>query len=306
MTKRIADDDARLAAQARRPTTPSKVSSTAPQAKLSAAAKRLKADEFSSGRAKALRVKALALGTPQLAVARPSAPTPPVTLSPADKAQAEATRLTTLAKTDPKAAADQLAKSMENPDPAFRAALIDASGAVVEQIATSLKKAKPEVVQATVTALGKASQAAGPEGAQALGAAFAKGLEGGLGGFTKLEDLLLPKGAGSAAFLNAMLTTPGMGDFVTGMIAGAKEAGNVPLLKVLSNLVEASAQMANAAFEKASNKVDQLNAELNSLVQGFGPGDEAKLQAAVAAFKDRHKDEYAALEAAGAALTNVI
>ncbi|MDP1920206.1 MAG: hypothetical protein Q8L14_28435 [Myxococcales bacterium] len=306
MTKRIADDAARIAAQARRPTTPSKVSSTASQVKLSAAAKRLKADEFSSGRSKALRVKSLALGTAQLAVARPSAPTPPVTVSPADKAKAEATRLTTLAKTDPKAAADQLAKSLENPDPAFHAALLDASAAVVEQIATSLKKAKPEVVQATVASLGKASQAAGPEGAQALGAAFAKGLEGGLGGFSKLADLLLPKGAGSAAFLNAMLTTPGMGDFVTGMIAGAKEAGNVPLLKDLSNLIEASAQLANQAFEKASNKVDQLNAELNSLVQGFGPGDEAKLQAAVAAFKDRHKDEYAALEAAGVALTNVI
>lgn len=308
MTKRIADDapHARPAAQTHRPTPADKVSSTAAQAKTSAAAKRLKSDEFSSGRAKALRVKALALGTPLLNAARPSAPTAPATTSPADRAKAEATRLTTLAKSDPKGAADQLATSMANPDPAFHAALVDASAPVAQQIATSLKKAKPEVLQATVTALAKASQAAGPEGAQALGAAFAKGLEGGLGGYSSLGDVLIPKGPGSAVFLSAMLGSPGTGDFVSGMVEGAKASGNLPLLKDLSSLIQGSAQMANTAFEKASTKVDQLNAELNSLVQGFGPGDEKKLQAAVAAFKDRHKDEYAALEAAGTALTNVL
>lgn len=90
------------------------------------------------------------------------------------------------------------------------------------------------------------------------------------------------------------------------MIEGAKATGNLSLLKDLSDLVSATATLANKAFGDAQKKVDQLNSELNSLIQGFGPGDEAKLQAAVAAFKERHKKDYAALESAGAALTNVL
>ena len=101
-----------------------------------------------------------------------------------------------------------------------------------------------------------------------------------------------------------MLNVPGSGDFVAGMLEGAK--GNKALESDLKKLVEVSATLANDTFKKASDKVDQLNAELNALVQGFGPGDEAKLQAAVAAFKHRHEKDYAAFEATGAALTNVL
>lgn len=47
-----------------------------------------------------------------------------------------------------------------------------------------------------------------------LGQVFAKALDGGLGGFTSLGDLKLPKGPGSTAFFQTMLSTPGTSDFV--------------------------------------------------------------------------------------------
>lgn len=243
---------------------------------------------------------------------RPSAPrpsgaacpaVPPRPATPAERASADAERIKQTAKTNPQAAAAQLEQALASPDPAYREALLSQATAIVETISGALGKADAASISATVTALGRAALAAGPEGAQAMGEAFAATLHGSLGGFS---DLGLPSGPGSMAFFEAMMTTPGMGDFLMGMAEGAKATGNFALLKDLGSLVSLSARTATAAFDDAQKTVDRLNAELNALIEGFGPGDEAKLQAAVEAFKERHADEYEALERAGAAMTNVL
>lgn len=314
MTRRIEDPTAaarHLADQARHAEQTRKAAAAARNAPVSRAAKKLKADEFSTGRGRALRVKELALGSAPMpllpSAPRPSAPecpaVPPQPATPAERANADAERIKQTAKTNPQAAAEQLEQALANPDPAYREALLSQVTAIVETISGSLGRADARAFGPTMTALGGAALAAGPEGARAMGEAFATAVKGRLGGF---DNLGLPSGPGSMAFFEAMMTTPGMGDFVMGMVEGAKASGNFALLKDLGSLVVLTTRMATGAFEDAQQTVDRLNAELNALIEGFGPGDEAQLQAAVEAFKERHADEYEALERAGAAMTNVL
>lgn len=100
-----------------------------PAKKIGETVKKLKTnDEFSTGKAKALRVKALALGN---SVMTPVAQS----LSAADQAAADADRLAKKAKTDPQGAAAELKTAMLNPDPAYHEALLSESRRVVGAIA---------------------------------------------------------------------------------------------------------------------------------------------------------------------------
>lgn len=260
---------------------------------------RLKTDGFSVARGKAL-------GAPAIKSPPIKAPvTPPKQPTPAEAGATETQRLTTLAATDPAAAAEQLATALHNPDPAYHQAVVDGADQVAAQVAEGLKKADQAAMEQAVAALAQSASAAGPEGAQAMGAAFAQHMTSGFGGgFEQFGDVLIPQSPAATAFLGATLTVPGMGDFVNGMYGAAKAAGNDALVGDLVGLSLASATFATTAFNEASQKVDQLNAELNSLVQGFGPGDEAQLAAAVTDFKQRHAEEYAAFEAASVGVLN--
>lgn len=264
----------------------------------SAAAKKLKADEFSTGQAKALRVGALG----GRAVANVTAKK----VTPADQGTAEAKRLQDLAKTDPRAATEQLNTALTNTDPAYRKAIADGAPVIAANASEALKSADEATMRATINGLAQASGTVGPDAAKAMGRAFAEKMEGGFGGFKTIGDIIVPNSPASEALFVAMMSVPGMGDFAVGMRDGAVATGNQNLSGDLLGLTFASSVWGKKNFEEASSKVDQLNGELNALVQGFGPGDEAKLAAAVAAFKERHKDEYARFEAASTGVLNAV
>ena len=270
-----------------------------------------KNDEFSTGAAKALRLKDLGSRPTSLGrdIEKPMSE-PPKPLTVAQQGSVEASRIRTQAQTDPQGAAKSLQKALANAKPAFRAAVLKEAGDVVQSIAASLKNADDKTRVATLGTLGKVVHTLTPEQSRALGEHFARGLDGAdLGGTRELlGGLTLPKGGLGFGLLKELGSHAGVGDFMRGLSDGARATGNEKLGHDVDAIRAFNAKASVDQFKKAKETVDRLNGELNSLVQGFGRGakNPEALKKAIADFKERHKKEYAEYEAAAAGVTNML
>lgn len=363
--RRQAAERARKAAaeQAKKAATEQAKRAAAAAAKKAAAArsattKKLKSDEFSTGRAKALRVDELRGSIPRLKIEAAAKAVTKTASNPATQpatqpakgakpearaaardaadgfldrvrgfgifgsgparpksdaelqAERDAEEIKELAEDDPAEALDQLNELMKaNDDPEYRAELVDETKDAIEDVAAALSSGDVDEaeVQEAVEDLAEAAALAGSESAEDLGRAFARGLEGGLGGFSDVGDLEVGKTPLARSFMQAMFETPGAGGLVAGMIEEAKSSENLALLVDVAKITESSTTIALEEFNAAKEDIDRLNGELAQLVQGFGAdADPADLQEAVENFKERHEEEYERYEAAGAAMSNVI
>ncbi|PTL80232.1 hypothetical protein [Vitiosangium sp. GDMCC 1.1324] len=192
------------------------------------------------------------------------------------------------------------AQLQENHDPAYQKALIqdlkpqltELAKGLTEDVWTNVGRKDSSQQQAAANTLGQLDQLTKelqPEAQRALADGFAAGFKDGarLLGQEGLEAL---KGAGKRGESGGFL----------GVLAGSlQSAGKTESAQYMARIVKDQIKSVREDFEKKAGKVEELNARLAHLVSGFGSGMSAdQKKAAIAAFKERHKDEYAAVEAA--------
>lgn len=174
-------------------------------------------------------------------------------------------------------------------DPQALAALYEGSKETVDHIATDLghrvSENKDGQTQETLTALAKATGLLGSEATQQIGASLAKAL---------------PEQSNLNQFDDALhgLAEQGLGLNLSTAVAGELgKLGKSEAANELTDVLTKGLSTARSQFEEAQAKVDKLNEELGYMVQSYGGVlSPEQLQAAVDNFKERHHDEYAALE----------
>ncbi|WP_044193475.1 hypothetical protein [Hyalangium minutum] len=184
-------------------------------------------------------------------------------------------------------------------DPEALAALYEGSRETIDHIATDLGRRVSEnddgQTQETLTALAKATDILGSEATQQLGESLAKAL---------------PEQSDLNQFDDALhdLAEQGLGlNLSTAVVSELGKLGKSQAANELTDVLTQGISTARSQFEEAQAKVDELNQELGYLVQSYGGVlSPEQLQAAVDDFKERHQEDYAALEREAAEFSQVL
>ncbi|HEX8701866.1 MAG TPA: hypothetical protein VF815_23765, partial [Myxococcaceae bacterium] len=184
-------------------------------------------------------------------------------------------------------------------DQAALDALYAASEETIQAITTDLGRRVTEnddgQSEETLRALAIATDHLGAEATQEIGAALAEAL---------------PEQSDLNQFDDALhdLAEQGLGlNLSTAVVSELGKAGKSAAANELTDVLTQGVSTARTQYEEAQAKVDELNQELAYLVQSnSGLLTEEQLQAAVEDFKQRHEQEYAALETEAAQFSQVL
>src|SRR5215217_8082287 len=189
-------------------------------------------------------------------------------------------------KTQPDAAARELGELLKNGEsPEYRKALLEAVKPELQHLGGALEDTG-SLGKETVTALGKTASTLRPEEQRLL----AEGLAAGVGADARLgtgthEGLRENIQKGEGAALSVHLAT------------ALERSGKSRPAEALTQTAREEVKAIREDFAEKSQKVEELNGQVARLVAGFGPAlTEKEKTNAINAFKDRHQEEYGALE----------
>lgn len=208
--------------------------------------------------------------------------------------------LQALAATDPAAAAALLEQKLLQATPEYREQLVAASQPVFTQIGAMVAASgSEEQLQATVDALSRCAELVGPQSQALIGQAFVAGVP------EQQQGELRENGAVGRAITEAI--TRGSGAAFGFAVADATRVAGLEIAESAMSAATTGVNRLQECFGNAQERVDQLNAELYTYLETFGPllSDEQKSQA-ISEWMARHAESYAEWERLGGQMAAVL